>query len=78
MPPLNLLIKPASGRCNMRCRYCFYADETAHREVDDYGLMPEDVLEADPQIRLMPRVRVPLAFRAASRRCAGWISSAAQ
>ena len=46
MPPLNLLIKPASGRCNMRCRYCFYADETAHREVDDYGLMPEDVLEA--------------------------------
>ena len=46
MPPLNLLIKPASGRCNMRCRYCFYADETAHREVNDYGLMPEDVLEA--------------------------------
>ena len=46
MPPLNLLIKPASGRCNMRCRYCFYADETAHREVDDYGLMSEDVLES--------------------------------
>ena len=30
----------------MRCRYCFYADETAHREVDDYGLMSEDVLES--------------------------------
>ena len=45
MPPLNLLIKPASGRCNMRCRYCFYADETSHREVCDYGMMPEDVLE---------------------------------
>lgn len=45
MPPLNLLIKPASGRCNLRCRYCFYADESAHRQIDDYGLMPEDVLE---------------------------------
>ena len=46
MPPLNLLIKPASGRCNMRCRYCFYADETARREVADYGLMTEETLEA--------------------------------
>jgi len=45
MPPLNLLIKPASGRCNMRCKYCFYADETARREVKDYGVMREDVLE---------------------------------
>lgn len=45
MPPLNLLIKPASGRCNMRCRYCFYADETARREVKDYGIMQEDTLE---------------------------------
>ena len=46
MPPINLLIKPASGRCNMRCRYCFYADETARREVKDYGIMQEDTLEA--------------------------------
>lgn len=45
MPPINLLIKPASGRCNMRCRYCFYADETARRAVKDYGIMQEDTLE---------------------------------
>ena len=45
MPPLNLLIKPASGRCNMRCRYCFYADETSRRAVRDYGLMTEETLE---------------------------------
>ena len=32
MPPLNLLIKPVSGNCNMRCSYCFYTDEMAHRE----------------------------------------------
>ena len=32
MPPLNLLIKPVSGSCNMRCSYCFYTDEISHRE----------------------------------------------
>jgi uncharacterized protein len=28
--PLYLLIKPASGLCNLRCRYCFYLDAHAH------------------------------------------------
>ncbi len=37
MPPLTVLIKPASGRCNMRCRYCFYVDEMANR---DAGVRP--------------------------------------
>lgn len=46
MPPLNLLLKPASGRCNMRCRYCFYADEKSRRDVADYGMMDESTLEA--------------------------------
>ena len=45
MPPLSLMIKPASGRCNLRCRYCFYADETASREVPDYGMMSEEMLD---------------------------------
>ena len=39
MPPLNLLIKPASGNCNMRCRYCFYIDETENRSVASMGRM---------------------------------------
>ena len=29
MPNLSLLIKPVSGACNLRCRYCFYLDESA-------------------------------------------------
>ncbi len=33
IPYTNLLIKPASSLCNMRCRYCFYADEAANREL---------------------------------------------
>lgn len=31
MKSLNFLIKPASSQCNMRCRYCFYADEASVR-----------------------------------------------
>lgn len=26
MPPISLLIKPASGLCNLNCKYCFYND----------------------------------------------------
>lgn len=39
--PISILIKPASGSCNMRCRYCFYADEQENREVPSYGKMSE-------------------------------------
>lgn len=28
---MYLLVKPASGACNLQCRYCFYADEMKHR-----------------------------------------------
>ncbi len=45
MPNINVLIKPASGACNLRCKYCFYADEAANREVANYGLMSIDTLE---------------------------------
>ena len=45
MPPVNLLIKPASSLCNMRCKYCFYKDVTENRAVDSYGIMTEETLE---------------------------------
>ena len=35
----NVLIKPASSLCNMRCRYCFYADESEHRMQKSMGIM---------------------------------------
>ena len=31
MPPINILIKPASSRCNMNCSYCFYKDVANNR-----------------------------------------------
>ena len=46
MPPLTFLIKPASGSCNMRCKYCFYADETALRSVKSFGMMQMKIAEA--------------------------------
>jgi len=39
MPPLTLLIKPASSGCNMRCQYCFYADTAKNRTIASYGIM---------------------------------------
>ena len=45
MPPLQLLIKPSSGNCNMRCRYCFYYDEMSNRQTASYGFMSRETLE---------------------------------
>lgn len=39
MKYFNMLIKPASSNCNLRCRYCFYADVTDHRSCANYGVM---------------------------------------
>lgn len=45
MPPLNMLIKPASGICNMRCKYCFYHDVSENRSQASYGRMSMETLE---------------------------------
>ncbi len=44
MPPLNLLIKPASSLCNMRCKYCFYKD-VADKRKDTPAIMTAETLE---------------------------------
>ena len=46
MPPVSVLIKPASGNCNMRCSYCFYCDEMANRTEAQYGMMSVQTLES--------------------------------
>lgn len=45
MPPISILIKPASGLCNLHCKYCFYADEMEHRKQNSYGIMSLETLE---------------------------------
>ena len=41
----TVLIKPASGLCNMQCDYCFYCDEAAKRDVASYGMMEIETIE---------------------------------
>lgn len=45
MSPINVLIKPASGMCNMSCDYCFYCDEIKKRENYVQGVMTEVTLK---------------------------------
>lgn len=45
MPALSIMIKPASSLCNLRCKYCFYCDVAAHRDVFSLGVMNEDTAE---------------------------------
>lgn len=46
MPPITVMIKPVSGACNMRCRYCFYADEMSNRAHGVYPPMNLETLES--------------------------------
>ena len=45
MPPISLLIKPASSNCNLRCKYCFYHSLAENRQTDSYGIMDIETLE---------------------------------
>lgn len=45
MPPLTIMLKPASSLCNMRCAYCFYSDVAARRDAPSYGVMSPGTLE---------------------------------
>ncbi len=45
MKYFNILIKPASSKCNLRCKYCFYYDVASHRNIKDYGIMSDDTMK---------------------------------
>ncbi len=61
MPPISVLIKPASSRCNMACRYCFYHDEAEKRSQRSYGLMSEQTLKNVIR-RTMPRAEGMISY----------------
>lgn len=42
---LSVMIKPSSGSCNMRCKYCFYHSVASNRETYAYGLMSAETAE---------------------------------
>ena len=45
MPPISVMIKPASSSCNLRCRYCFYHDVSSLRHDPSRGRMSYELLE---------------------------------
>ena len=45
MKNISILIKPASGLCNLNCKYCFYKDEIANRNNTNYGMISQETTE---------------------------------
>ena len=45
MPPVSILIKPASSMCNLKCKYCFYHSIADSRTVKSYGIMNDETME---------------------------------
>lgn len=44
MPPISVMMKPASGLCNMNCDYCFYHDEINKRDQQSESFMSFETL----------------------------------
>ena len=42
---VNVLIKPSSGLCNLRCRYCFYHSPELNPDTDEHGFMKPETAE---------------------------------
>ena len=45
MKQYNVMLKPASSLCNLRCRYCFYCDAADLREVRSFGIMTDETMQ---------------------------------
>ena len=74
MEPINLLIKPASSLCNLRCKYCFYFDVAACREIKSYGIMKTELLEIIVKKHFLRLTAIVLLlFRAESLHLQDWI-----
>ena len=55
MKHLSVMLKPASSLCNLRCRYCFYANIAGLREVRSFGVM-----DAETTDRVLANIRTEL------------------
>ena len=74
MKQRSIMLKPASGLCNMRCAYCFYADVAAHRETPSYGVMTDETARAVLQSAagdLAPGDTLTIAFQGGEPTLAG-------
>ena len=74
MKAVNLLIKPASSLCNMRCSYCFYHDVAQTRQTPSFGMMSKQTagqVIARAFQAVQPGGRVGFAFQGGEPTLAG-------
>ncbi len=74
MKELSVLIKPASSKCNMACRYCFYRDEAGRRHNADSGMMNDTTMRSliDKTLALYAdNATVNYIFQGGEPTCAG-------
>ena len=45
MKQITIMLKPASSACNLRCKYCFYADLAGKRDTFCFGSMSDDTVD---------------------------------
>ncbi len=70
----NIMIKPASGHCNLRCKYCFYIDECNLRDEYSMGMMTtHDATALVNQVlgQLAPSDAINFAFQGGEPTLAG-------
>ena len=73
VPPVNILIKPASSACNMACTYCFYKDVAEHREQAFEGMLTLDQMERVISAGMEYAEHIcSFAFQGGSRLWQGW------
>ncbi len=69
---MNLIIKPCSSLCNIKCGYCFYLDECGNRKISSYGMMNEKTLENTVRSALMTNEKTAVfAFQGGEPTLAG-------
>ena len=71
---LNIMIKPASSLCNLKCKYCFYAEVSEMREVSFCGRMTVETMErilSQVEADLQPMDRLHIAFQGGEPTLAG-------
>jgi len=73
MPPLSLMIKPASSLCNLSCEYCFYKDVSEHREHLGFGVMEKETAEVliEKALKYADSENVSFAFQGGEPTIAG-------
>lgn len=74
MKQISIMIKPASSLCNLRCKYCFYANVADLREVRSYGFMSEETVDRlleNVYGDLKPGDRISFAFQGGEPTMAG-------